>query len=138
MDQAPSQQRLWNETPQARQILATLTPQDVWLRPHTPAVGPRCYRWSAGRRHQALSTLRRAAVERHFGSSFAAANRESRARAHAYLALDRLQPGVGEVLAARFGDPAQFGPCPASSLYDLGTHAHRAKAHVAELLGDAA
>lgn len=126
---------LWNETADARRILAGLTADDVYLQA-CYGVGPGCdhYIWSIPGHHDALNETRTSAVERAFGCTFQEASAESSERARAYLAADALQPSVSDVLAAIFGDPDQFGPVPGILNRSSDTNPERARAHVAAVI----
>jgi hypothetical protein len=93
----------WNEAPEARAILRSLTPADVHIAVRTPIVGDRYHEWVAPYHEDALYDLRRAHIARLFGKSFADCRTDDERRG--YLEFDARHETIAEVLRGIFGAP---------------------------------
>lgn len=100
----------WHHHPSARSILAHTTAAHVYIKVVTPVVGPREYAWSAGGRHEDLEQAR-VKIFRQFHGTYQEAYERGEADKHC-LMIAELYPTVEQVLADKFGDPAEMFGVP--------------------------
>lgn len=96
----------WHHTAPARRIIASLTAADLHLNVHTPVIGPKSYYWTAGEKSEALAAIRKASLEREFGTFDEAYARDG---AKALMAAHDATPTVADVLAELLGEPPVLG-----------------------------
>lgn len=106
----------WHQTPQARAILASLSPHDLRITTHQPIVGSDRLIWAPATDHgdacwTLLNGLRTHAIDCAAGTTFAkalAAYHVDPVPAYSYLAIAERTPDVRDVLCDRFGNPEQW------------------------------
>ncbi len=118
---APATITIWHQSDEAQAILDRLTADDVFLVTETPLFGDRYFRWAAPDLSDDLDRVRRAAIDEAYGTPWADLP-DTEARLD-YLAFDRSQPSVADVLADLFGAPDSLGSPPQWMIHGDGIDA---------------